>query len=1300
MRNFAAIAVVLVLGASVLGQEKPQTPSFTLNVSGEKTWTLRLGLGSPGLLSGEKLPPDQLVLHQTLRAEIEGKALDFLTLQASFNDQLGPGFQEFVVLVDKAPWKGELGRFVVGTEGDVLGVYNKRVLGARGEYAGDGFAVRGLLARLEGVSESRVFRGERGLAEVTFTFEDPEQPWRPAPYPLALEGLAHWTLARTFVEGLSKVALAFKDSAELWSFLTDWGLGYLEETLRASLVVELREGQYLVIESEPQALALRAAPRVLLRQQLQDRIDEYNRKEGLTGKDRKSYPFSEESDLDVQFLSKLAQFAGIKVDEDFYPLSEPLFRRFLALGERDVLEGSLELAFKLPGQADSVPSTDPAVADFRWRLHSGPGILEINFPETFFRPGAALSVKFAYKREGISFGLGLSVVPGSERVYLNGKLLAREVDYTIDYEAGLLLLFPSLSPEDVLQVDFERQRGALGVPTEYERYFLGLELTVAGWDGLRLGVYRAMDLGQPGPTSRTMPNTHTIATLSLLGQVAGWDYRLSLGGSENVFPSDDNARVPLPNRINDVAGVRAADGEYVVFAHQNGLTVYKDGTFAGYGAAQGLSGRAARTILPLPDLLLVGTEAGLTLIQLDGSKPFDRVRNWFRLYPEDWNKERPLENRIRGKSILALALGQGQLWLATEEEVVSLGLGQVQSPKDWRRIPLPEGGVRSTDLWAGDGGLYLGTDQGLWFFAGESWRAIPEVNTKVWALTGRGKDVLVATDQGIHVLRDQAQVGWVDSGRPVYALALREDLLWWATDDGLRREGKGDPVVRGKVTAVGAAGETVWAGGEADENFQVRLWRVGARVETFEPRHTKIDGRDTGSFRDIPAAEHSRVGLSGSLTLARTFGDWKWQISAFSRLPGYEEIGRAGRSDSHGLGISGSLASGALALDLRLRWDVRDLTSRASSKVVGGLEARWTGSPTFSVSLTPSLSGDGLWNWSKLESAWRVGLSDSTQTFSWSLSGAGNLTYPAFFLGGDGRASVRWRPVPDWTFEGSWSRPFRTRGAPGDEVFVLSASWSSSAQKVTWTASWQETLRHTLAADRWTGERLVQAALRLPTWQAQRVEIAPRLNVAWRSGSGEDRLNGTLSATLVQGPATLSLSLTGGQSYRPASERLERTFGLSVGWDHSGWGGVRPSLRWDRTATLLTHPRYPDQLTETDEVVLRLAIEPARQPWRDSVTLTWRPREARLSLANQLQWRLPSGSLASRASATLKGSTLEGKIDVEVGVPIDAILRVFGARPVGDNWAFNAELGYLVGAKPGQAPAHALTLGATLIARF
>lgn len=1285
------VACFACVSATALAQE---APPFDLTVIGEKTWTIRIGLGSAGLLSGEDLSPGQPALTQTLRAEIEGKALGFITLRASFNDQLGPGFQEFLLIADRAPWKGELGRFVVGAEGEGLGVYNKRVLGARASYAGDGIAVGAVLTRLEGISETRAFRGERGLGETVFTVKDLDEPWRTAPYFRAVEGLAYWSLRVPFVEDLSRVNLRVEGSLALWAFLADWGLAFIQEDLSEELVTSLAAGEFLVLRDGGDDLALRVPPSTLARRRVQAAIDAHNTRLGLTGSARKTYPFVAESELETRFLERLSSFLAVLVDEDAYPFPQIQFRRYLALGERDVIEGSVEVWIRLPGEAEFRPAADPALARFTWTLLPAEGVVRISFPTEFFTDGA-VRVAFAYRREGSAFMLGLSLVPGSERVYKNGKPLARGTDYTVDYEVGMLILFTPLEPEEELKVDFERQRGGLGVVADYERSLFGLGVSVPGWDSLKIGLYRAMDFGAPVPTTRTMPNAHTVAALAVAGKVNGWSYSLSLAGSENVFPADDNARVPSPNQVNAIASAAAPDGEYTVFGHQNGLTAYKDGTFAGYGAAHGMSGRTVHALLSLPGQLLVGTDAGLTVVRLTEPAPFDRVRSWGRIGKADG---------VPGTEVLAFARGGGGVYLATEEGLAAFSAGDAEAPKKWEKIALPDGKPRPTALLWRDGQLVLGTREGVFARTEGEWVPVGEAGDRVHALLLRGQEVYVATDNGILVLGGGGGTEWIVVGKTVYDLTLHEGVLWYAAEDGLWREGARSPAVEGRMTAVGGSPSGVWAGGEADEAFRLDLWRVAERAERFPQSRTKIDGRDLARFQDIPAKDHTRYGLTGNLTLSRAFGDWQWEVAASSRVPGYEEIGRSGRSDSHGIAFTARYTGqGPSHLVVSGRWGVADLATRPTGRLTGALDWRWSGGPVLEVSLTPTATGRGAVAFDKLESGWRLRISDKKGALTWGVTTSGTASLSDLSAAGQVGANLSFPAVEGWTVSGSWGRPFRTLGRPGEETIVLTAKGEGEGRGIRWTATVQETLRHSLDTDAWRDERAANLTLRRGTQRIWGTEVTPTFSGSWTTTATEWRWSGQMNADLVQAPVLLRLGVTVGQGFRPATERSDRSLGLSFSWESSQWEGVRPSLRWSRSWTLLSHPRYADQLTEKEEVALRASWEPRGAGWRDTLTATWKRPEGSLSVTNRLSWLLDRGAVSSDSSLTLKGGAIEAKVGVELGLPLDALLAALGSRPLGgawDAWGLSAEAGYILKLPRAGELTHALFVGATFAVKF
>lgn len=1240
--------VLLLFLFSVLGGA--ETP-FSVTITGQQVWTVRLGFGDPESLAPMNLVPGQPTLKQTFWADITGTALDVLTLEAHLDSRLGAAFQSFVLRLDRDPWHGELGNFSVG-EGEPW-VYNKQMIGVRLCYQGPNMAVGGTMALPQGISESRLFRGQVGEAEVTFSYEDPELPWVSAPYRRHIEGLYFWELRAPYVEGFSEPSLALEISQGLWDLLEEYGLGYLRGVIAEAS--PLASGSFLVLRDGGDMFLLRTEPGQLLRQRIREKIDEYNT--DLPEEEKKSYPFVEGSDLERAFLAELSDFARVEMDDEVYPFAQATRRRYLYLGERDVIEGSLELQVRLPGEEEFRPITDPALGGFSWTLFPDEGILRMDFPEEFFREGAALRASFEYRLAGNVIMLGPSVVPGSERVYLNGRLCTRGTDYTIDYETGVLVLLVPLSAEDELRVDFERPRGGLGGYTEYEQRFYGLTLSVPGMDGMEVSIFRAADAGRPRPESRTMPNTHTVAGVRFLGEMGGWDYHLSIGGAQNVFPPGQNERIALPNRINTIVQVEAPDGPYTVFGHQNGLTVYHQGAFSSHGSAQGLGGRAVNDLLGLGDRLLCATDAGLTVIRLWGEAPFDRVDSWVRLYEEDG---------LPGEEVLALAFGEEEVFLATERAVAAFAPSVAESPDRWQTFPLPTGAHPKQLIWA-EGTLYLGTEEGLYARHGDVWDPVPGVPGPVYDLAWAEGMLYVANDLGIRVLRLEVGSGWIAYGEPVYALALGPGkTLWYGSQSGAFREGDPEPVVAGTFTALGGGPDGLWGGGVADQDFHLDLWRLDPAPHRFPPEETELEGRDLGHFRNIPAEEHTAQGLVGDLSFSRKLGDWKWSVVLGTRWPGYQEIGSTARSDSHGVGVSVTYqGKGPMTSTLGFAWDMVDLSTDPHGQLSGQLWFGWSGGPTLSLGLNPVLT------WKQggpdLKLAYRTGISWSG-LLRGNLSLSGDLTGPQWYTAGRLDGTLTLGPISGLTLELRGLRPFRTSGYPGDEELRFTTSWTEGIGFLSLDASWEEVLRHRPLTGEWRRESAARVDLRFGSWSLALGQFVPRTTFRYQRTPAESRWEVQGSGQLKIGPQSWQLGVTLGQGFRPATERSDRALSLTLQWDWGGSQGVRPSLRWQRNLRWLSHPLYGEQLTDTQEAVL--AIVMAAAPWRDELSLTYKGEKNSWDLTNRLSWPLGFGTLSANTSVTWKGGELGGRVAGQL------------RGPLAKGWDLGGEVGYTFGLHP------------------
>lgn len=1256
------------------------TDAFTLSVSGQQSWGVRLGMGDPLALAAVGLTPWVPVLEQSLRADITGTALDFLTLEASFNDQLGPGFQRLAIKLDRDPWTGELGDFSAGVA--ELGVYNKQLLGARLTYQGEGFTVSGVAAREQGISEEMVFRARSAEGRALFTYLDPEEPGVRAPYRRSVLGLYHQTLRLPFVEGFSEVFLVLPKDDELRAFLRDYELEYLMEIIGPEPGTKVDAGVFSVVRDEGEdVLILRNEPEGMLRRRVRNAIDAYNEKHGLQDADRERYPFVMDSELERGFLDDLKGRSALDVDGERYPLNALDRQSYVLLGERDILEDTLELAVRRPGDAAFVPIDDPLLSEYRVKLFSGPGILRMDFPEDFFRENAGLRAEYSYSREGNVFSLGLSIVPASEEVYVDGRRLTRDRDYTIDYEVGVLILFSPLGADEEMRVAFERQRGALGVPTDYERGVFAVTVSVPGIDGLELVLAQATDFGRPQPDTPTMPGTHSVVGMRLKGDLGEWSYQLNLGGSDNLFPPGDNMRVPRPNRINVVASAKGGGVAYTVFGHGNGLTVFDGQGFAHYGPGEGLGGRDVRDILQLPEALLVAADAGLTLVHLEQAEPFDRVGSWVRLRPD-----RPGEG-FPGEDVVALALGGGTVFAASDSGMSSAPLEKMELREGWERWDLPDGAVPTALLWE-EGILYLGTTTGLYAWDGTTWERVSGVAGAVRDLVGLEGTVYVATARGVRAIRDGTGAGWVAPGEDARSLAVLDGALWYAGPSGLWRAGEPAPVVSTPLRAIGAARGFVWAGDEADGDRKLDLWRVRADdVERLTPDETGIEGRDLGAFED-PAETYTARGVIGGVTLTRETGDWRWQVEATSRWPGYLEIGRSVGTDIHGVGFTARYGGdGPWSGGVQGRWELSALASSPVGALAGVFDLAWSRGPTYALRLTPTVEDvEGL-ALEGLKSGYRLSASWPGDVWSGRLLVSGSAEAATGIASGTLEGSTTIKPVPSVAIDLAGFRPYHTDGTTGSQGADLTVRWSDSADAVSWAVTWRETLRHRLETDALRWERSIGTTLRWATVELGPLAWTPQLRLSWDDTEQEDRGQAQLTGGLRTDHSVWQLGVTLAQGYRPAIERTARSLSTNLDYEFRGWPTLTPSIRWQGAWEHLTHPVYGER--SDVQHVLR-----GRLTWKldaglqNQLDLSYRSRDASYELVNRLTFPTDWGTASAEAKAEWRTGRLEGTATAST------------SWRLGDMWGVQVRMGYAMTWRPGDTVRHGLHAGASLTASF
>jgi len=1175
---FVSLLLIVLLASLLAISETEKGENYKLTLTGSKTWTLSYGIGDASGLAKVGSSPYQISLDQSLAVDIVGEALSVLTISAHFNDKEPASMQTLTINLDTKHLKGVLGDFSL-TGKQAFAVYNKKLKGLRLDYMRDGTTLTGVVSQIEGISESQTFIGSTAHAQVLYAASQPGTPWIAQPYRTNIAGLYAFSLSSPFITDFSIVNLTLVAGDPLRALLSQYSIGYLYDDISATPSAELKGDSFAVVGDDSQTLVLRSEPSALLRKRLQDAIKAYNKEHNLAGADRKVYPFTTGSQYERAFLDSLAMQATIDVDEDSYPITSGTQHRFYDLGKKNIKHGSVSVEVSLGGGTFR-PITDPEFTMYKVTTYDSVGIIELDFPNGFFDDAkSAVRVSFDYNVSGDMFNLGLSVVPGSEKVYLNGKLLVRDTDYAIDYELGLLTLLVQVKESDNIRVDYERSRGGLGSSTEYARNFYGTMLTLPVSEAitLDLSLLRAADsVGASADKERlrTMPNTHTVSGVVGTINLDGFNAQFTAGYNNNVFPFDDNMRLNMPNEITSIL----TSGDYTLVASLNGLSVYKGGKWTAYSAASGLTGSRIYAMVSDEEHIFFGTSAGLSVLSLVGEAPFDQVENWMRYY---------LEDGLPNVAIHSLLLDDGTLYIGTEGGLAAVPMDLLDDRASYTAYT-SDAFSTIYALAVSGGKLYVGTDRGLFTLDSDSGTltSVPEASeARINALVASDTDLYIASDDGLAVMSAiSGGTNWIFQGGPVYSVSFDEGKIYYGSNDGLYRENILAPATSGRsITAISILGDgTLWAGSRADSDYRLEVWHIGDTTETFSNSDLLIDGRDNSRFRDIIASDHTDKGILARASFNRSAENYSLSGSFESVQPTFTTIGRLSRSDSTGWSLNGNfhIADGIELVASHSFYQVdhasdhpRDtMQNNASLSIDLGIHADLSISQglvnddffkagfdsdtlTYALSLSDSLLSDAL----SLSLGW-------TDTLRGGIAGSSNPRENRL------SASVGWQMTPEIKINGSWARPmsFSPNKTSGSERWNLTGdvrhAFSGLGTTFTYTVDGSRALTE-------KSTRITQTAkldLRPNKFSLSSVDLTPRFTLGGNDKGGTITLNGqaNMRATVsgFSAQATLGRDLSG-----LGEDREQTTDRISLSLAYSGIPDLRPNISFTQNASNVTY---------------------------------------------------------------------------------------------------------------------------------
>lgn len=977
--------LVSILGLAPLAlaqqEELPDEETLSVNYFGELGWTVKYGWGDSRELSRHGYA-NQILFEQYIALTLDaGVQVDWpisgiLRVSAQLDNRKANNLQSFKLGYKAQGVEAAFEDFSMRAGSSEFVATDRLLKGLRVSWdISDTMKLSGKFARVEGISQVRIFRGNTSRQSIEFTLHDPERPWLEATYQRNLKGLEYFPL-RHYVPGFTTVSLRFELTSELRALLANYELDYLTEIIAEDPEPELDAALYeIVVENSSIALVLKRPTLELLRDQIRTYIEDYNDDHNLFDENAKEYPLGEGTDYEQSFLRNLSKHVELATPDEAFPLESAKRGRFFYLGYEEIKEETITVEIKRQDTYITLP--DPDLPQFRFELFPGPGIVALDFPEEFFtNPQSAVRITFDYTVPGGVYVLGLAVLQNSERVSLKRegeqeyKLLRRDRDYQIDYETGTLLLLPPydvLGEKDELKIEYEVVRGGLGGFAEHQRVFTGISYQWMPWPFFKfsLDALRAFDIppsAEARERLRTMPNTHSVLGLGTQLDLGDLQADLKLGYTENVFPMvpyrgpkgeyHSNERVHQRNRVNVIMGLEGHGA--MLFGHQNGLLVYDGTRWQNFSTAHGLSGRGVRGIALSRNTILIATDSGLSMVKLEAGRSvlesFAKPINWKRFYTLDGLPHNETNDVLIDRS--------GTVWVGTKGGLARVPLAHITEKTAWKVFKKSNTSALRSEVitrLASDGTrLYLGTNEGLFVYdlETEQFHEIVELRgQEILDLVAVGTTVYAATAGGIYELSQGIGVGWRVEDLKVQALAVHNTELWYGTEIGLFRLDAETPLIPGySITALekSARTEALWVGSQATATFEMPLWEIDPSgfIRVHSQAETRLNGRDETRFEDIPAEKNTDHG-------------WLTQVSARYKL-GSLELKALGEW----------ISPEFLAIGQESRQEAQRLT----------LSAVWPVSSTF------SLSGDHVMS---LSGGWRTFLMTDTVRVSWKPWGAG-----------------------------------------------------------------------------------------------------------------------------------------------------------------------------------------------------------------------------------------------------------------------------------------------------------------------
>ena len=1332
----ASVLMVLFVCLAVGQAEEKQGPS--LEFDGSVQLKLKYAWGDGAALLGTGFTPGQADLWQRTALKVHGEIASGLSISADLDNEKGDYLQVLEIRLQKDPYSARFGGLSLKLN-NPYAAYSGRLRGIELAAAYPKVDIGAALGRVQGVAAKKTFRGT--TAQETILYE-PGGPYGPSPgdesFLSSLDGLEFFVLEEAFDPDFMGAWLRYADQAELEGrtlreTLELWGLGYLyspaeeDSGLYSGRMIALDPEQYAGVSSDQEMLALRLEIRDLLRSQILALIKEYNEEQGLVGPGQKRYPFTLGSSTEKEFLEDLLQrhlFVAAGRDQAALVLDVPAAsyerRRLYDLGQLNIEPGTVEVEIRRAGRFFAA-EIEPGLL---YQVHYQVGLVEFDFPPGFFAAYDGIRITYNYDIALGVFNLGLAIVEGSEKVYLNKDLLQRNVDYSLDYELGLLMIFHSLTEDDVITVEYEYFRGPFGKMADYKANAAAVSLGWTPLEGLRLNLeavrYAEDPLSGPPPSSTaTMPNVHTIAGLSGSYSRGSLSVSGDLAISHDQFPFDANQKLQAPNKITAIAAL----ADFIVFAHHDGISAGQD-LFQGYGVGAGLSAYEVRGAASTGETLFLATADGLTCFSLGptipGQNPFDYAGNWRRLYAS---------SGLPSGDLHAVAVTPWAVWVGTGDKGVAWAdLADLESWQVFgKESGLPSNSITQIAYDPMEDLVFVGSDQGIAVLRGSRFEVeLAEPISALWSAEKavRGIRTFAAGPKGVYARSetgDWQRILELPTGEDALALAVWDGLLWVGSSQGLyfwngEDLGSVEAAQGLAVTALGCAPglkhsglEVLWAGSAAGSQGIFALEILTPEVVfAHDGRSLEIGAADPRRYVDLPREGHTAVGyaartnVSYDLDQGSVYGSWE------KTEPGFTKIGQTSRQARDQLTVGAQWSLGP-------KVDLQAEHSRSLTRTYQGLGTEKPEREVLQVMSTVSSSIDVgakldvAYTQSQIDDQPAPGFERREQVLTAGASRSfleGKLSVSGKYerVKSDNLRRVEnsyvqntWRgdiklTLESFTASASYRRPVKTVD-PGGGNHVsgitesrFTAQWNGEVRSVKLRAHYRQVARSNMATLKKFNERLAEVKAVFPEVSLNTLEMTPTVLLKWQQTlpfAGQARrsweVQGSISGTQDDLKVTAGANVKQTVYFQPDKTVLDTELYGSLGFALGENLKPQIDLRWKRSqaqrpdlGSVSTHTLtgtfrlvwlIKDGLSSVGTVTLARSSSTALQG-SGRVTLTVR---------DVLNWKI-SERLSATGEIVLNSSTTQGGAkDLK---ELKLTLKAGMGYRLSERWALNASAGW------------------------